>query len=167
MQPSMDQEGAPARRPLPYWLVRAIELASILTLAILFVTILLGAVSRYLALGRFEWSFEVAGMSFVWLTFLGTVLAELNGDNAAFNPLDHRLAPKSRRTLVRVRAAGLLIVALFFGASAVAMVAQGGMTPSPILRWPQAVQTISMAVAAAFIAAIALNRLWRADGSPP
>jgi TRAP-type transport system small permease protein len=158
-----ENHGASTGRPLPLWLAKAIELMSIVTLLILFVNIMLGAVSRYFGLGRFEWSFEVAGISFIWLTFLGTILAELGGENASFNPLDSRVGKTGKAALFRLRAAGLLLIALFLGASAAAMIYRNGMMPSPILRWPQAVQSLSMLVCTVFVAVIAAYRLWNGE----
>ena len=45
----------------------------------MFIAIILGIVARYFGVTGFEWSFEIAGLTFVWVTFLGGVVAELRG----------------------------------------------------------------------------------------
>jgi TRAP-type C4-dicarboxylate transport system permease small subunit len=141
--------------------MRGVELLSMAALAILFAAICLGTVSRYLGLGRFEWSFELAGIALLWVSFLGTVLAEAHGENAAYTALDDRVSSQGRRILERVRNGLLLVTCIYFAASTLAMLGRTGLTPSPVLRWPQVVQTLPMLMAAALVFVIALRRLMR------
>ena len=139
--------------------MRAVEFLSIASLAILFVAICLGTVSRYLGIRHFEWSFELAGIAFLWVSFLGTVLAEAGGENAAYTALDDRVGTTGRRVLDRLRNGLLLVVCLYLAASTLAMLARTGLMPSPVLRWPQAVQTLPMLVAAVLVLLMAMRRL--------
>ena len=151
--------GASVGRPFSVRFLKFIEVFAISALLLLFVMLLLGVVSRYFGLGQFEWSFELAGLSFIWLTFLGTVLAEFSGENAAFNPFDDRLSTTGQKVLSRLRALGLLLVASYLGTSSLAMIFRNGLMPSPILRWPQTAQTASILVCSVLIGLIAASRL--------
>lgn len=141
------------------FVMRAVEFLSIASLSVLFLAIGLGTVSRYVGIRHFEWSFELAGIAFLWVSFLGTVLAEAGGENAAYTALDERVGTNGRRILNRIRNGLLLVVCLYLAASTLAMLARTGLTPSPVLRWPQAVQTLPMLVAAVLVLVVAMRRL--------
>jgi TRAP-type C4-dicarboxylate transport system permease small subunit len=141
--------------------MRGVEILSVASLAVLFGAICLGTISRYVGIRHFEWSFELAGMAFLWVSFLGTVLAEAGGENAAYTALDDRVGPHGRRVLDRIRNGLVLVTCLYLAASTLAMLARTGLMPSPVLRWPQAVQTLPMLVAAVLVFAVAMRRLMR------
>src|SRR5439155_15318900 len=104
--------------------------------AAMFVATMLGVVSRYLGVTGFEWSFEVAGITFVWVTFLGVVVAELRGDNVAFASLRSMLRPSRRQLLDLFEELCLLAIGLALLASGIAVLRQSGFVPTPVLRWP-------------------------------
>ena len=89
--------------------------------AAMFVATMLGVVSRYLGVTGFEWSFEVAGMTFVWVTFLGVVVAELRGENVAFEALRDMALPSRRRILDLAASLSLLAIGLALLLSGIAM----------------------------------------------
>lgn len=125
----------------------------------------LGTVSRYFGVRGFEWSFEIAGFTFIWVSFLGAVLAEARGENAAFEIVDAKLTPRVRAVIAKLRALALLLVGLFLFASSWAMVSQSGLTPTSVLRWPRVTQIAAICAAAMGIVIIALLRLFsRRDG---
>ena len=137
--------------------------------AVAFVVLLiatgLGTVARYLVLPGFEWSFEVAGFAFVWVTFLGTILAEVGGENVALDLADRRLGPGGRRLLGALRACALLVVAAALLRSGLAMLARTGATPSSVLRVPIAAIHVAVPVCGLALATVAVARLaplWRA-----
>ncbi len=134
------------------------------TIGVLFFIVLLvatglGTISRYFNLGGFEWSFEIAGASFIWVTFLGAALAELRGENAGFDLLDSYASDRVKEILKKVRALLLLVVGVVFLKSSLAMFGQSAANPTAILRWPLGTQIAALVVGSLGIVAVALVRL--------
>ena len=50
-------------------LLRAYEILGVACFAVLLTATLLGALARYFEVGGFEWSFEISGVSFLWVIF--------------------------------------------------------------------------------------------------
>jgi TRAP-type transport system small permease protein len=121
---------------------------------------LLGVIARYLLLPGVEWSFEVAGIAFVWIVFIGTITAELRRQNMAFEAFVTRFSPGNRRRFAAFSAFVLLVVALAMGWSALGVVDRTAHVLTPVLRIPSAVTTLAAFVFSACAVAIALFRLW-------
>lgn len=164
--PSATSQGQPPRQRLPAILAeRALGVLGIAFFVILFAAISLGIIARYLGLPNFEWSFEIAEMAFLWVSFLGAVLAEVRGENAAFEILEAHLPPRAKSIVVRLRTLLVLVVGIFLFASAGAMVAQSGLNPTTVLRWPMATQLGAVLVGAAGIVIVGVARLLRRRSS--
>jgi len=127
--------------------------------AAMFVATMLGVVSRYLGVTGFEWSFEIAGMTFVWVTFLGVVVAELRGENVAFEALRDAALPSRRRILDLAASLCLLAIGLALLLSGIAMLRQSAFVPTPVLRWPGGLTSASVAISGAAISVVASLRL--------
>jgi len=136
----------------------------VLFFALMFLATMLGVVARYLGVTGFEWSFEVAGITFVWVTFLGVVVAELRGDNVAFASLRSMLRPSRRQLLDLFEELCLLAIGLALLASGLAVLRQSGLVPTPVLRWPGGVVCISLVICGGALAVIACLRLRRRFG---
>lgn len=121
----------------------------------------LGTVVRYLLAGGFEWSFEAAAFSFIWVSFLGVLLADLRGDNMALDSIVAALPRRAQQGLAVLRSLLLLLLGLVLLRSGIAMVAQTGATPSPVLRWPMAVTGLAVPLLGAGLTGFALARLAR------
>jgi TRAP-type C4-dicarboxylate transport system permease small subunit len=121
----------------------------------------LGTIARYLLAGGFEWSFEAAAFSFIWVSFLGVLLADLRGDNMALDSIVAGLPRGAQRGLAVLRSVLLLVLGLVLLRSGIAMVAQTGNTPSPVLRWPMALTGLAVPLLGAGLVAHALVRLAR------
>jgi TRAP-type C4-dicarboxylate transport system permease small subunit len=130
-------------------------------LAAMFIATMLGVVSRYLGVTGFEWSFEIAGMTFVWVTLLGVVVAELRGENVAFEALRDMALPSRWRILDLAASLCLLAIGLTLLLSGIAMVRQSALVPTPVLRWPGGVTSASVAVSGAALTVVASLRLRR------
>ena len=97
---------------------RAFACAGAIAFAILFVSTLLSVVARFFALSHFEWTFEVAAIAFVWVTFLGIVVGEIRGENVSFDPVKDSFRPSIRRAIdggIAVCVAVLGLVLLWSG----------------------------------------------------
>jgi hypothetical protein len=57
------------------YLDRMFSILGVLAFLLTLGSTLCGVVARYFGVGGFEWSFELAGIAFLWMTFTGTVLA--------------------------------------------------------------------------------------------
>ena len=142
-------------------MARAFAALGVAFFAAMFIATILGVVSRYLGVTGFEWSFEIAGMTFVWVTFLGVVVAELRGENVAFEALRDMALPPRRRILDLAASLCLLAIGLALLLSGIAMLRQSALVPTPVLRWPGGVTSASVAVSGAALTLVASLRLRR------
>ena len=142
-------------------MTRAFSALGVAFFAVMFIAIILGVISRYLGVTGFEWSFEIAGLTFVWVTFLGVVVAELRGENVAFEALRDAARPSRRRILELAASLCLLAVGVALLLSGLAMLRQSAVVPTPVLRWPSGLISGSVAVCGAAASVIAARRLRR------
>jgi TRAP-type C4-dicarboxylate transport system permease small subunit len=128
---------------------------------------LLAVLARYFGITGFEWSYEVAGIAFLWITFLGALLAELRRENAAFEVLKQAMGARLRRALDLL--AILLLGAVGAGllASGAALLQRSAFVPTPLLRWPSLVSWSAVPVLGAGLCLLACSRLWRWYRHPP
>ena len=140
---------------------RILAALGVVFFGLMFVAIILGVISRYFGATGFEWSFEVAGLTFVWVTFLGVVVAELRGDNVAFAALRDAARPSRRRLLDLAEALCLVAIGVALLASGVAMLRQSALVPTPVLRWPGGLMSGSVAVCGAALCIVAARRFRR------
>lgn len=155
-----DQSSAGAWRRAG-WPERALEALGIALFLVTLSATLAGVFVRYFHWQGMEWSFEIAGLSFVWVTFIGCVLAEIRGENVRFVGLLLMLREGRRRWLDGLGTLVLLGVAAWLTASAWAVIQRSGHVPSPVLRWPSGMMSAALLSAAAMLVLIALLRLAR------
>jgi TRAP-type transport system small permease protein len=125
-------------------MTRLFLVLGILSFAVVFICTIVATVTRYFSVPGFEWAYEVAGIAFIWLTFLGAVVAELKGENVAFDVLKKKAAPRWRAVFEILAAASLAVVGGSLLLSAIAMLELGGWVPTPLLRWPTGVTTAAI-----------------------
>jgi TRAP-type C4-dicarboxylate transport system permease small subunit len=155
-----DTDGPPVPPGNPRGVVATLLAAcGVVAFAVTLMSTLAGILARYFSVVGFEWSFELAGIAFLWTTFLGVAYAELRGDNVAFSLVVDAAPPRARRLLGGVSALALLVVAGALLASGLAVLQRSGMVPTPLLRWPGAVSSLPLIVFAVAAVAIALARL--------
>src|SRR3954447_26866155 len=92
------------------WLVRPLTALGIAALLAMVAATLLAVATRFLGLTGLEWSYEAAGIAFVWTTILGAAVAEARGENAAFEVVRAAAGQRVRWTLERLTALLLLVV---------------------------------------------------------
>lgn len=141
--------------------------AGVAAFAVTLASTLGGILARYFGAPGFEWSFELAGIAFLWTTFLGVAYAELRGDNVAFSLIADAAPPRARKVLSAVRSLALLVVAAVLLASGAAVLQRSGHVPTPLLRWPSAVSSVPLLVFAVAAVLIALARLAALLRRPP
>ncbi|MBD1598851.1 TRAP transporter small permease [Pseudomonas typographi] len=143
------------------WPERVLGGMGVLMFCITLLATLAGVLSRYFHLHGFEWSFEIATLSFIWVTFIGAVIAELRHENVRFQGLVRWLPARARRWFDSLANAGLLVVASWLLYSSGSFFARSAWLPTPVLRWPTGLSTLALISAAAMLAIIALVRLVR------
>lgn len=128
-------------------------------LLVMVVATLLAVATRFLGITGLEWSYEVAGIAFVWTTFLGAALAEQRRENAAFEVLRASAAPWIRALLERLAALVLLLIGIALLVSGIATISRFGWVPTPLLRWPGVIQSAAAPVLGICLCLLALPRL--------
>lgn len=125
--------------------------------AVIVVATGLGAIGRHFQLGGITWSFELVGMAFLWITAIGTVVAEITGENVSLDGM-HHTPGRAKATL---QAVILLLVASAMIWSGNAMLARTGLMPTPVMRAPSWVVQAVVPVMGAGLGLIGLIRLVR------
>jgi TRAP-type C4-dicarboxylate transport system permease small subunit len=150
-------------RRIPLALLAALGVSALLVMV---AATLVAVVTRYLAIAGFEWSYEVAGIAFVWTTFLGAALAEARRENAAFEVVRAAMPARMQAGLERFGALVLLSVGGALLASGIAAIARSGLVPTPLLRWPGFIQSAAAPALGACLCVLALRRLLVAETRP-
>lgn len=140
---------------------RAFAFAGSVAFTILFVSTLLSVVARLFALRHFEWTFEVAGIAFVWVTFLGIVVGEIRGENVSFDPVKDSFRPSIRRAIDGAIAVCVTLLGLVLLWSGWAVWQRFAFVPTPVLRLPQGITIASVLVLGTALAGLGLARLLR------
>lgn len=148
-------------QPARGWPERVLAVVGAVMFAITFLAILAGVFSRYFNLHGFEWSFEIATIGFIWVTFIGTVIAEIRHENVRFQGLVNLLPPPVHKVLDAVASVALLGISLWLLYSGSAFIARTGWAPTPVLRWPAGLSSAALISAAAMLALLAVVRLAR------
>ncbi|MCE6075130.1 TRAP transporter small permease [Agrobacterium vitis] len=141
------------------WLKRIFEFAGVLAFIVMFGSTLLGVIARYFGLGGFEWSFEVAGIAFIWIIFIGLINAEVRGENVAFEAFKHSAPPRLRAAFDAIANLALLTMGLAFVISGWAVWQRSWKVPTSVLRMPTGVITAAILILGVAAVCIALYRL--------
>ena len=160
VSPSVLAEGPPQAPPIPI-LSRVMSTIGVVAFMIMLLSTLSGVTARYFKLEGFEWSFEVAGISFIWVTFIGAFLAEGFGENVHFDGILRHLSQKKQRALGVLTTAVLFIASGWLAASTAALIERSGSVGSPLLGIPNWVTDASLGSAAVFLMLIAIVRAVR------
>jgi TRAP-type C4-dicarboxylate transport system permease small subunit len=138
---------------------RLFELVGVLAYVVMFGSTLLGVIARYFEFGGVEWSFEVAAIAFIWITFIGLINAELRGENVAFEALKQSAPPRLRFFFDLIAVLVLLVMGVAFLISGWAVWQRSWMVPTSVLRLPTGVITITVLILGVAAIGIALSRL--------
>jgi TRAP-type C4-dicarboxylate transport system permease small subunit len=134
--------------------------AGMAALATIVVATGLGVVGRYLHLGGVTWSFELVAMAFLWITAIGTILAEVVGENVSVDGTS-----VDRGAFFRVyHALVLLAVSAALVWSGWAMLRRTGFMPTPVMRAPTWTMQGVIVVMGIALGVIALLRIVRKPG---
>ncbi len=131
---------------------------AVLAFGVMLGATLLGVAARYLGLRGVEWSFEVAAISFLWVSFFGVLLAELKRENVALTIFTDRLRGRAAGLMALLGALAVVLFSATLLKSGIAFADKSGMAPTPLLRVPRLVQIVPLIVFALGILAIAATR---------
>lgn len=140
---------------------RCLAVFGSLMFAVTFLSILAGVFSRYLNLHGFEWSFEIATIGFIWVTFIGAVIAEVRHENVRFQGLVGMLPRSLQKAMDAFASVALLGISAWLLSSGVAFISRTGWMPTPVLRWPAGLSSLALISAAAMLGLLAVVRLTR------
>jgi TRAP-type transport system small permease protein len=116
----------------------------VLSFLVMLTMILLGVAARYLGLRGVEWSFEAAAIAFLWVSFFGVILAELNRENVALTLLTDRLSGPVAQIVAVLGGLVVLWFIVMLLISGLAFAAKTGFSPTPVLRLPRLVQILPL-----------------------
>lgn len=145
---------------------RAWVVAGLVALAAVILVTGMGTLSRTFETNKFAWSFEVVGIAFIWVTALGTVMAEGARENVAIDVIDQKLPKGPLRIVALIRhvITTLIMLAILF--SGWAMLQRSAFTPTPVMRLPMWVQHGAIVTMAVGIIAVQFHqalKLFRKD----
>lgn len=141
------------------WVLGALALTGVCVIVALVIATGLGAVTRYLHLANFSWSFELTGMLFIWCTVIGTVLAEVAGENVSVD--GNSVTSQRGRTMRLYHNAILILVAAALVWSGIAMLGRTAFVPTPVMRAPSWIVHSSIVFLGASLGVIAILRILR------
>ncbi|NRP87447.1 hypothetical protein GFPCMMHI_03367 [Ensifer adhaerens] len=140
-------------------LTRALELLGVIAFVVMFFSTLLGVIARFFEFGGVEWSFEVAGIAFIWITFIGLLNAELRGENVAFEALNQSAPPALKRVFDLISILALVTMGGAFLISGWAVWQRSAMVPTAVLRMPTGVITATVLILGLGALVIGIRRL--------
>jgi len=141
------------------WIVGALALMGVCVIVTLVIATGLGAVTRYLHLANFSWSFELTGMLFIWCTVIGAILAEIAGENVSVD--GNTVTSQRGRSMRLYHNAILLMVGAALAWSGVAMLGRTAFVPTPVMRAPSWIVHSSIVFLGASLGVIAVLRILR------
>ncbi|AHF79244.1 Putative C4-dicarboxylate transport system (plasmid) [Sodalis praecaptivus] len=142
----------------PRIVLAALKVMGLVLFLITLGSTLLGIVARYFGWTGLEWTFETAEIAFIWVTFIGAVLAEMRGENVRFTSAVALLPAKARHWLQLVTMLVLLAICLWLLTSGIAVWRSSAWVPTPVLRLPNGIITLSLL---SFAVLLSFLSLWR------
>ncbi|GAA3599613.1 hypothetical protein GCM10023078_28760 [Gibbsiella greigii] len=144
----------------PVWLTRLLMWVGGGLFMITLLSTLLGIVARYFSWADLEWTFETAAISFIWVTFIGAILAEVRGENVRFTSLVALCPPAMQRGLQLFSSLVLLVLGIWLLTSGLRILQTSAWVPTPVLRLPNSVITCSLVSFAIMLIILSLWRVW-------
>lgn len=96
------------------WVTRVLEGTLVICLAVMAVLVFANVVLRYAFDSGVALSEELARLLFVWLIFLGAILASRQHAHIGFDSLVRKLPVRARKTVILANAALMLVACIFF-----------------------------------------------------
>jgi TRAP-type C4-dicarboxylate transport system permease small subunit len=149
------------------WLEKALEYAMAAMLAVMVVMVFGNVVLRYGWGGGIASAEEISRLMFVWLVFLGAILALTQHKHLGLELLVSRLPVPVRRIFAIISHLLILYALWLFLAGSWTQVQIGFKTYSTVLRFPMAFYSAAGLVASIAMIGVVLLNLWRmVTGAP-
>lgn len=148
-------------------LERLVEWLMALALTIMFILVFGNVVLRYLFSSGIAWAEEISRLMFVWLIFLGAILALRRHAHLGVELVQAKL-PRKMRRLCAVTSHLLMLYALWlflYGSWTQTVI--GMSTYSTVLRYPSALMASAGLLCAASMMLIVSANLWRIVRNDP
>lgn len=140
------------------WLRHLVSAIAALAFFVTLLATLGGLTGRFFALRGFEWTFELAAIGFLWTSFFGVLLAEIRRENVALLLFADLLKGPAAVALALACNVAVFLLAIVLLNSGIAFLERSGMSPTPLLRLPRAVQILPFICFAAGLCFILLMR---------
>lgn len=148
-------------------LERTVEYLMALALSVMVVLVFGNVVLRYAFNSGFAAAEELARLMFVWLIFLGAILALRHHGHLGVNMLQARLPRPARRACAVVSHLLMLYGLSLFASGSWTQTVIGMSTYSTVLRYPTAFMAASGLVCSASMIVIVAANLWRIVRNDP
>jgi TRAP-type C4-dicarboxylate transport system permease small subunit len=152
------------------WLGGIFAAVAVAAFLVMFGSMVLAVAARYLNITGLDWAYEVTAYSFIWVTFVGAIVAEAWGENVAFSALRGLLPPRAQRVFSIINELCLALVGCVVTVSCAMLFWKFGNVHSPMLRIPRGVVVAALlvlGVSVVLIAAIRIRERFRSKAVPP
>jgi TRAP-type C4-dicarboxylate transport system permease small subunit len=140
---------------------RVLELINGLCLAVMVVMVFVNVVLRYLFGTGIAASEELARLAFVWLIFIGAVLALRERGHIGVDMMVRRLSPRGRRLCLLINDIVMLWVLWLLGSGSWEQTIIGLTDVTPVTGIPVATFNVAGLFVAVSMAAIVLAEMWK------
>lgn len=140
---------------------RIVEWLMALALSVMVILIFCNVVLRYAFNSGIAWAEEVARLMFVWMIFLGAILALRHHAHLGVEMLVEKLSPPARRACAVISHLLMLYALWLFLAGSWTQTVIGMKTYSTVLGFPTALMAGSGLLCAASMMLIVAVNLWR------
>lgn len=140
---------------------RALELINGLCLAVMVLMVFINVVLRYLFGTGIAASEELARLAFVWLIFIGAVLALRERGHIGVDMVVRRLSPRGRRLCLLVNDIVMLWILWLLGSGSWEQTVIGFYDVTPVTGIPVATFNVAGLFVAVSMAAITLIEIWK------
>jgi TRAP-type C4-dicarboxylate transport system permease small subunit len=130
-------------------------------MGIMVVLVFGNVVLRYLFNSGITWAEEVSRYSFVWLVFIGAIVALSEGKHMYVDVLVSRLSPKVKNVLGLIVSLMILYVLWLFLDGSIKLLAVNKHSTAPATGWPLNVKYVAGVVAGVAMIAIVLYQIIR------
>src|SRR3954468_23121978 len=149
----------PVLARLERWLGLAVGVPAGLAVLVEVGILLVGVVMRFVFNRPLVWTDELAGMMFLWLAMLGSVLALWNGEHMRLTTIASRLPPRWRALADTLAVAAPCLFLAMIISPALDFMEDQSFVETPALGWPDSVRAASVPTGCALMLVLWVLRL--------
>ena len=141
------------------WLAAAVGIPAAVAVLAEVGVLLYGVIMRFVFNNPLVWSDELAGMIFLWLAMLGSVLALWNGEHMRLTTVSSRLPPRWRALADTLAVAAPCLFLIFVIGPALDFMEDQSFVETPALGWPDSVRAAALPTGCALMLVLCVLRL--------